>query len=140
MFNHKSFATEGLFPGLVTHRSIANLGSFEFEIELILLDVEGSGKVGNVEGSGSVVPPIITPEGGGGGLLWEPARFGTNKYKVRIRITRKDKTWEYETDVSQATAKVLAKMLQTRVEKPTVSISNISMVENVEPKIKVTVK
>jgi hypothetical protein len=80
---------------------------------------------------------LIEIQGGGGGYGFN---FGSDsyKYKVKIRITRKGKTWEYETIVGQTTAKVLAKVIKKRVEAPTVSLVNTSMVESVEPIIKVT--
>jgi hypothetical protein len=80
---------------------------------------------------------LIEIQGGGGGYGFN---FGSDsyKYKVKIRITRKGKTWEYETIVGQTTAKALAKVIKKRVEAPTVSLVNTSMVESVEPIIKVT--
>lgn len=116
MFDHKNFALNGLFPGLVSTRSVANLGHFEIEV---------------------IIEPV--PSGGGGGGFYQPQKQVITKYKVKIRITRKGKVWAYEKIVGTTTAKVIAKLLKKKVEIPIVSVSNTSMVEQTEPQIKVTV-
>lgn len=69
MFSHKNLALLGLFPGLVTHRSVANLGHFEIEV---------------------IVKPVQpTTTGGGSGWL-HPIK----DHEVTVRITRHGKTWE----------------------------------------------
>jgi len=113
VFDHKNFALNGLFPGLVTTRSVANLGHFEIEV-------------------------TITSTGGGGAIF--PLGNKSNKYKVRIRVTRNGKTWEYESEVGSTMAKVIAKVMKTKIAEPSVSYTGISMAESREPQIKVTTK
>lgn len=115
MFFHKNFALNGLFPGLVTHRSIANLGQFEIEI---------------------TIEPVYT-QGGGGGV---PSNVKSDKYKVKIRITRKGKVWKYEQTVGATTANVLAKVIKATVATPTVSVINTIIKEKSEIKINVSSK
>lgn len=116
MFNHKNAAVDGLYPGMTTHRSIANLGLFDVEI--------------------TIEPQ---PSGSGGGGYYSPLNVGPTKYKVKIRITRKGKTWEYEQIVGLTTAKVLAKVTKIKIAEPTVSLVKTSMVEQTEVKVKVNV-
>lgn len=116
MFDHKNFALNGLFPGLVTTRSVANLGHFEIEV---------------------IIEPVA-PSGGGG--FYQPLKPSITKYKVKIRVTRKGKVWEYEQIVGSTTAKVLAKVLKKKVAEPIISVVHKSMVEENEPIIKVTIK
>jgi hypothetical protein len=117
VFDHKNFATQGLYPGLVSTRSIANLGQFEFEV---------------------TIEPI--PGSGGGGFSYTPLSVGPTKYKIRIRVTRKGKTWEYEQIVGLTMAKVVAKVINKKIAEPTISVVNTSMVENKDPVIKVNIK
>lgn len=116
MFNHKSFATGGLFPGLVTTRSIANLGSFEVEV---------------------IIEPVVVT--GGGGAVFGPIRK-KDKYKITIRVSSKKKTWKYETVVNNITAKVVAKLTGITMMKPEVTIDNITVIEKTTPTIKVDKK
>lgn len=97
---------------------MANLGHFEIEV---------------------IIEPVYPNYGGGG---WSPAPLGsaTDKYIIRIRVRRKDKTWEYETVVRNTTAKVVAKLIGKKIDQPIVELVNTSMVENTTPTIKVTVK
>ena len=117
MFNHKNFALNGLFPGLVTTRSVANLGSFEIEV---------------------IIEPV-TPSGGGGGF-YHPLKPSDTKYKVKIRVTRNGKLWEYEKVVGSTIARVVAKVIRKKLAEPSILVTNTSMVENTEPVIKVTIK
>lgn len=87
----------GLYPGLVSTFSIAALG--QFEIELI------------------PEPPEIPSYGGGPGLLLSPQPV---KYLLKIRVTRRGKTWNHESRISVTTAKVIAKFLGR--ELPTVAV------------------
>jgi hypothetical protein len=116
MFDHRNFALMGLFPGLVTHRSIANLGHFEIEI--------------------TIEPQ---PSGGGGGGFYRPTGAGTDKYKIRIRVTRKGRVWEFEKIVGSTMAKVLAKVIKKKVAEPSVIATvNNRINESAAPEIKVT--
>ena len=116
MFEHKSFATEGLFPGLVTTRSVANLGHFEIEV-------------------------IIEPVGptGGGGYSYIPTKNITDKYRVRIKVTYKCKKWEYESLVGSTMAKVVASITKIKIAEPTFLVKT-KIAENKELEIKVTIK
>jgi hypothetical protein len=99
----------------VTHRSIANLGSFTIEI-------------------------TIEPVGPtGGGYTYSPPSRST-KYKIKIRVSRRGRVWEYEKLVSSTTANVFAKVINKKVVEPTVSIINTSMVEHKEPEIRVSIR
>jgi hypothetical protein len=118
MFYHQNLALNGLFPGITTHRSVANLGHFEIEV-------------------------IITPvpySMGGGGYSYTPTGVGTDKYSIKIRITRKGKVWDYEKIVGVTTAKVFAKVIGKKITTPTISVLSTSMVEQVAPIIKVKIK
>ena len=113
MFNHKNFALNGLFPGLVSTRSVANLGHFEIEV---------------------IIEPVY-PQGGGGGYVPRPLNDRPTKYRIVIRITRNGKTWKYEQIVSTAVAKVTAKLIGKTLVEPTVSVVNTSMVQQNEVKV-----
>ena len=68
MFYHRNLATHGLFPGVTTHRSVANLG--HYEVEIIIRPVTG---------------------GGGGGTKWlTPIK----DREIIIRVTKDGETWE----------------------------------------------
>lgn len=115
MFDHKNFALNGLFPGLVTTRSIANLGAFEIEV---------------------IITPVQPSFGGGG--FGVPISSSFNKYKVKIRITRNGKTWEYERVVGSTMAKVVASITNIKIAEPTFFVTT-KLNEQIEPSIKVTV-
>jgi hypothetical protein len=208
MFDHKNLATGGLYPGRVTHRSVANLGTFEFDVSITEIPITGTesnfvtgsvasssllnrlitgifgtgssgditgssatsinvsgnttaGEVGSVgySGTGDVTLPLSsnlargfvgTTVAYGGDLIEVPGfggggygfNFGSDsyKYKVKIRITRNGKTWEYESEVGSTMAKVIAKVMKTKIAEPSVSYTGISMAESREPQIKVTTK
>jgi hypothetical protein len=116
VFDHKNFALNGLYPGMTSTRSIANLGHFEVEV---------------------TIEPVGPGFGGGG--YYEPYSPSSTKYKVKMRITRKGKTWEYEQIVGSTTAKIIAKVIKVKVAEPAVSVINTSMVSNPEVKVKVNV-
>lgn len=113
MFDHRNFAVHGLYPGLVSIRSIANLGQFDIEI-IIEPEVPS---LGGSAGSSAYVKPSKT------------------KYTLKIRVNRKDKTWEYESKISQTTAKVIAKFLKQ--ELPSVELINANVVEKEQPAVEV---
>ena len=113
MIYHKNLALDGLFPGLVTHRSVANLGTFEIEI---------------------TVEPIYDGGGGGGGYYF-PRK---DKYKVKIRVTRNGKLWELEQVVNSITAKVICKLLRIKQEDSAVTLTSSTLSENKDPVIEMT--
>lgn len=100
MIDHKNFALNGLFPGLVSHRSVANLG--HFEIEIVIEPV--------VHGGGGFSAPITT----------------SNKYKVKIRISRKGKSWNYETVVNPSMARVVARFSGINIQEPKVVVTSVT--------------
>lgn len=115
-FDHKNYALVGLFPGLVTTTSVANLGTTSISVS---------------------ITPIVDY---GGGSIYHPAGSRNNKYKVKIIISRNGKTWEYERIVGETTAKVIAKVTGQKVTSPTIKLNSISMVEQSSPIIKVKLK
>jgi hypothetical protein len=115
VFDHKNFALLGLFPGITSHRSIANLGHFEVEIS---------------------IQPVYPS---GGGYVYEPiGRTSVDKYKIKIRITRKGKTWEYEKIVGFATASVIAKLVKIEIQEPTFEIT--TNIKTEEPTVTAVVR
>lgn len=78
-FFHRNFATHGLFPGITSHRSVANLGQYEIEI---------------------IVKPVTPTVGGGGGGWLHPIK----DREITIRITKNGETWE----TTQVTSKYFA--------------------------------
>ncbi len=115
MFDHKNFATGGFFPGRVTTRSIANLGSFEIEV---------------------IIEPV-QPTGGGGGY-YQPSK--KDKYKIRIRVSSKGRKWEYESIVNSLTAKVVAKLSGITLKAPEVQVKSVTVSQKITPTIKVDKK
>jgi hypothetical protein len=120
-FDHQNFATQGLFPGLVTTRSVANLGHFKLEVIIEKL-----------------------PRGGGGSAdttrLRKP-RAEEDKYKVTIRVMYKTRIWEYERVVSKRTAEVTAKLLRAEMPReeaaPDITVSTVVEKPVTEPTIEV---
>ena len=115
-FDHKNYALGGLFPGLVTTMSVANLGALSIGVS---------------------ITPIV--DFGGGGFE-HPAGSRNNKYKVKFIISRNGKKWEYEQIVGETTAKVIAKVTGQKVTSPTLKLNSISMVEQSSPIVKVKLK
>ena len=116
MIDHRNFALNGLFPGLVTTRSVANLGAFEVQV---------------------IIEPV--QDLGGGGYSYHPYSPQLDKYKIRIIVTRKNKKWEYETIVGSTTAKIAARILNKKVAEPSIKVvTNIR--DSEQPTVKVTVK
>lgn len=112
MFDHRNFAVHGLYPGLVSIRSIANLGQFDVEI---------------------IIEPEVPSLGGGGySSILNPTK---TKYTLKIRVNRKDKTWEYESKISQTTAKVIAKFLKK--ELPAVELVDVTVTQKEQPAVEV---
>lgn len=105
-------AVHGLYPGIVSTRSIANLGHFEIEV---------------------IIEPVA-PGGVGGGY------GGSRKsedYKITIRVTRKGKLWTQSYVVKKVVAKVFARILK-RTNPFGVNVTSVNIQENDE--VKVTVK
>lgn len=117
MFDHKNFATGGFFPGRVTARSIANLGSYEIEV---------------------TIEPVQPSRGGGGGADYRPLK--KDKYKIRIRISSKKKVWEYETITNSITARVVAKLSGITLNVAEVQVKSVTVSQEITPIIKVDKK
>lgn len=92
-FDHENFAVNGLYPGLVTTRSIANIGHLEIEIV-----IEG------------LAPPGIA----------DTTRLSKkkDKYKVTIRVTYKSRVYEYSSIVGEWLANIYAKLICVELKKP----------------------
>lgn len=118
MFDHRNLATEGLYPGLVSTFSIAVLGALEIEV---------------------IIEPVVPSVGGGGYGVVLPRK---DKYKIKIRVKRKDKVWNYESIVSSTTAKVIAKLMRVEKKEPEVVLENVTarVKQDIEPQIKVIKK
>lgn len=110
MFDHRSYATEGLFPGLVSTRSIANLGAFIFEVIIELVE-PAAGR-----------SPIARPQ------------YEKDKYKITIRVRHKDRIWSIDSVVSKLTAQIAARLLRTQLVEPNVEVS---VVQPVMPSVQV---
>jgi hypothetical protein len=94
-------ALNGLFPGLVTTRSVANLGVFEIEV---------------------IIEP--TYPGGGGGYV---PGAKPDKYKVTIRVTMKNgRVWNYSRVVTNTIARVIAKLTGVKFEEqPDITVTSV---------------
>jgi hypothetical protein len=113
MFDTRNMATLGLYPGLTTLRSIANMGHFEVEI--------------------IIEPEVPSFTGGGASGPWTVPQ---TKYLLKIRVSRKGKTWEYNSKLNQSTAKVLAKFLGR--ELPVVNVTDSRLIKTEQPNIEVS--
>lgn len=114
MFDHRNFALLGLYPGLVSTFSVAGLG----QLEITLTPIE----------------PEFQPGLGGGGY-YGPRISSPTKYLLKIRITRKGKTWESQSTISSTFAKVLAKFIGR--ELPSVSVSQHQVITKEQPGIEI---
>ncbi len=114
MFDHRNLATEGLYPGLVSTFSIAVLGALEFEITLEKI------------GGGGFGGPVLRKD----------------KYRLSIVVRRKDRTWKYETVISQTFARVIAKLENVKKKEPSIVVESVRarVEEMTEPTIRVTKK
>ena len=113
MFDHRSYATEGLFPGLVSTRSVANLGAYIFEVIIELLP------------------------GGAGRSPIAGQRHEKDKYKITIRVRHKDRVWSIESIVGKLTAQIAARLLRTKLVEPEVAVTSVTVAESVEPTFEV---
>ena len=118
MFDHRNLATEGLYPGLVSTFSMAVLGLLEIEV---------------------IIEPVAPSFGGGGyGGVVLPRK---DKYKLRIIVRRKGKTWNYETIITDTTARVIAKIAKVKKKEASVVLESVqAKIDREEPTIKVTKK
>jgi hypothetical protein len=87
MFEHKNLALQGLFPGSVTTRSIANLGVFESEV---------------------IIEPVVPSRGGGGGFSAAPLHVKPTHYRVTVRVKYNGKWYEDTQIVDEHRARVIA--------------------------------
>jgi hypothetical protein len=87
MFDKENLALGGLFPGLVTTNSIANLGTFTVEV---------------------IIQPVVSNGGGG----WVPVSRGQrpDRYLVTVKITYDGETYETSKVVDDDRAKIDAKL------------------------------
>lgn len=113
--DHKSYATEGLYPGLVTTQSVANLGSYIFEVIIEKL-------------------PVGPPGSAGGATDLSRKK---DKYKVTMRVRHKDRVWEYERIVGPKTAQVAARLIGKKLNEPDVQVKSVTVVEGTDPTIEV---
>jgi hypothetical protein len=113
VFNHKLLATDGLFPGLKSTLSIATLGAFTIGID---------------------ITPVYPTGAGGGGV---GPNLETDKYKVTIRVSFKDKHWKIERIVNKFMARVAARLTGVKLpEEPKIVITSVSA-RTITPEIKV---
>lgn len=111
MFDHRNFALNGLYPGLVSTFSVAVFGQLQIDIELV---------------------PELPAGGGGAGYAGYVSNKHT-KYLLRIKVSRKGKAWDFESKISNTTAKVLAKFIKQ--ELPTVVVTDIQLHTKEQPEI-----
>ncbi len=86
MFEHKNLAVQGLFPGQVTTRSVANLGTYEIEV---------------------IIQPVV-PRSGGGGFVPAPLHIKPTHYRVTVRVKYNGKWYEDTQIVDEHNASVIA--------------------------------
>ena len=117
-FDHENFALNGLYPGLVTTRSIANIGHLKVEV-------------------------IIEPLGRGGPVDTTDLSKRKDKYKVTIRVTYKSRVFEYYREVGRWEANIYAKMLGVELmtpPDPTITMESVAVKDPEEITVKVTKK
>ena len=111
MFDINSFATLGLYPGTVSVLSIVTLGHYSIEV---------------------IIEPEVPSLGGGTGAYLSPT---PTKYLLKIRVSRKGKSWNYEGKISHTTAKVIAKFMGK--ELPKVDVLETRVIKETVPEIEV---
>lgn len=115
-FDHENFALNGLYPGMVTTRSIANIGHLKVEV-------------------------IIEPLGRGGPVSTTDLSRKEDKYKVTFRVTYKSKVYEYSSIVGSWRANIYAKLLGVELitpPEPIVTMESVNVVKPEEITVKVT--
>ena len=73
---------------------------------------------------------------GGGGYVYSSPTLSYNKYKIRIVVTRKGKTWECSEFVDETSAKVYANVINRRRDDPIIKVHG-KMIESKHPEIKI---
>lgn len=119
-FDHENFALNGLYPGLVTTRSIANIGHLKVEV---------------------IIEPIVGGRTGPASTTDLSKR--KDKYKVTIRVTYKTKIYEYSREVGRWEANIYAKMLGVELmtpPDPTITMESVTVKDPEEITVKVTKK
>ena len=120
-FDHENFALNGLYPGLVTTRSIANVG--HLKVEVIIEPVTDIGRAIND--------------------TTDLSRRKKDKYKVTIRVTYKDRIYEYSSIVSGWIANIYARLLGVELKKPvdpTITMESVTVKKPEEITVEVTKK
>ena len=118
MFLHRQLATSGLHPNGLTHRGIANLGTFEVEV---------------------IIVPIPQPTGGGGGYNRPLPR----QFRVTVRVRFNGKIYEDSQIVDEHRARVIAKfrgITNFSTSSPMVSVNGVQITEEKEIQIRVVKK
>lgn len=115
-FDHENMAVQGLYPGLVTTSSVANLGHFKIEI-------------------------TVSPLGRGGPADTTDLSKKKDKYLVTIRVTYKTRVYEYSREVGKWEANVYAKMLGVELmtpPDPTITMESVTVKQPEEITVEVT--
>lgn len=119
-FDHENFALNGLYPGMVTTRSIANIGHLKVEVIIEPVDDVGRGIADTTRISGR-----------------------KDKYKVTIRVTYKNRVYEYSSIVGSWVANIYARMLGVELKKPvdpTITMESVTVKRPEEITVEVTKK
>ena len=117
-FDHENFATNGLYPGLVTTRSIANLGHLKVEIS-------------------------IRRKGGPGTARTTDLSRKEDKYIVTIRVTYGTRVYEYSREDGRWEANIYAKLMGVELSTlpdPVVTMDSVTVKQPEEITGKVTKK
>lgn len=81
----------------------------------------------------SIEPEVPSLGGGSGGGYISPSQ---TKYLLKIKVSRKNKSWDYEGKISRTTAKVIAKFLGR--ELPAVEVISSNVISTEQPKVEAT--
>jgi hypothetical protein len=121
MFDHKNLALGGFYPGLVTTRSIANLGTFDVEV---------------------IIPPVV-PSGGGGGYFPVARNQKPERYRVTVRVSYNGKRYEDSVIVDDYEARVIAKKNGIKIfteTDPMVSLNGVQVTDQQEIIVRAKIK
>jgi|JI10StandDraft_1071094.scaffolds.fasta_scaffold21845_3 hypothetical protein len=121
MFLHRNLAVQGLSPGDLSTRSVANLGTFEVEV---------------------IITPIQPPSSGGGyvGGYSKPL---PRQFRITVRVKFNGKIYEDSQIVDEHRARVIAKFRGITVfssTDPMVSVNGMQILDKNEIQIRVTKK